>query len=50
MILTSKIWLNLLNTPKEIFDETRWYLIIYLIGFIFNYFLTVIMESLRACR
>lgn len=49
MMLTSKIWLNLLNTPKEIFDETRGYLIVYLIGFIFNYFLTVIMESLRAC-
>ena len=49
MVLTSKIWLNLLNTPKEIFDETRGYLIVYLIGFMFNYLLTVIMEALRAC-
>ncbi len=48
MIITSRFWLNLLNTPKEIFDITRQYLIIYLIGCIFNYLLTVIMEALRA--
>ncbi len=48
MILTSTLWLKLLNTPKEIFDITKQYLIIYLIGFIFNYLLTVIMEALRA--
>ncbi|MDE5830784.1 MAG: polysaccharide biosynthesis C-terminal domain-containing protein, partial [Clostridia bacterium] len=48
MILTSGFWLRLLNTPEEIFNETRGYLIVYLIGFIFNYLLTVIMESLRA--
>lgn len=48
MIATSKLWLKLLNTPVEIFDITRQYLIIYLIGLIFNYLLTVIMEALRA--
>lgn len=48
MIITSKLWLKLLNTPEEIFDITRQYLIIYVIGFIFNFLLTVIMEALRA--
>lgn len=48
MILTSSFWLKLLNTPDEIFSITRQYLIIYLIGYIFNFILTVIMESLRA--
>lgn len=48
MITTSTLWLKLLNTPEEIFDMTRQYLIIYLIGFIFNFILTVIMEALRA--
>lgn len=47
MIVTSNFWLKLLNTPNEIFDETRSYLNIYLIGFIFNFLLTVIMEALR---
>lgn len=48
MIITSTLWLKLLNTPEEIFDITKQYLIIYVIGFIFNYLLTVIMEALRA--
>lgn len=48
MIATSTIWLKILNTPKEILDITRQYLIIYVIGFIFNYLLTIIMEALRA--
>ena len=48
MIATSTIWLKILNTPKEILDVTRQYLIIYVIGFIFNYLLTIIMEALRA--
>ena len=33
---------------NEILDITRQYLIIYVIGFIFNYLLTIIMEALRA--
>ena len=48
MIITSEIWLKLLNTPDEIFMITKTYLIIYLIGYIFNFLLTVIMEALRA--
>lgn len=48
MIASSTLWLKVLNTPDEIFDMTRQYLIIYLIGFIFNFILTVIMEALRA--
>lgn len=48
MILTSELWLKLLNTPTEIFDMTKKYLIIYVIGFIFNFILTIIMEALRA--
>lgn len=48
MITSSTFWLKLLNTPNEIFDITRQYLIIYLIGFLFNSILTVIMEALRA--
>ena len=48
MITTSSLWLKLLNTPEEIFSITQSYLIIYMIGFIFNYFLLIIMEGLRA--
>ena len=48
MILTSTLWLKILNTPQEIFDITKQYLIIYVIGFIFNFVLTIIMEALRA--
>ncbi len=48
MIITSNLWFKLLNTPEEILHITKQYLIIYSIGFIFNFLLTVIMESLRA--
>lgn len=48
MILTSELWLKLLNTPAEIFYMTKKYLIIYVIGFIFNFILIIIMEALRA--
>lgn len=48
MIITSDLWFKLLNTPEEILHITKQYLIIYLIGFIFNFLLTVIMEALRA--
>lgn len=48
MIATSTVWLKMLNTPEEILDITRQYLIIYVIGFIFNYMVTIIMEALRA--
>lgn len=48
MIITSDLWFKLLNTPEEILHITKQYLIIYIIGFIFNFLLTVIMEALRA--
>ena len=48
MFLTSSIWLKLLNTPTEVFEITRNYLIFYIIGFMFNIVLTIIMEGLRA--
>ena len=48
MFLTSSIWLKLLNTPTEVFEITKNYLIFYIIGFMLNIILTIIMEGLRA--
>ncbi len=48
MIITSNAWFKILNTPSEILNITKQYLTIYLIGFVFNFLLTVIMEELRA--
>ena len=41
MFLTSSIWLKLLNTPTEVFEITKNYLIFYIIGFMFNIILTI---------
>ena len=41
-------WLNIMNTPEEIYSLTIQYLTIYLIGFIFNFVFTIIMEQFRA--
>ena len=46
--LTLNFWLNIMNTPEEIFNMTKQYLSIYLIGFIFNFIFTMIMEEFRA--
>lgn len=46
--LTSNIWLNLLNTPKEVFEVTKQYLLINIIGLLFNMILTDIIMALRA--
>ena len=46
--LTSNIWLNLLNTPKEVFEVTKYYLVINIIGLLFNMILTDIIMALRA--
>lgn len=46
--LTSNIWLNLLNTPKEVFEVTKQYLLINIIGLLFNMILTDIVMALRA--
>lgn len=48
MYLTSNIWLNLLNTPKEVFEVTKQYLLINIIGLLFNMILTDIIMALRA--
>ena len=36
------------GTPTEVFEITKNYLIFYIIGFMFNIILTIIMEGLRA--
>lgn len=46
--ITSEFWLKVLDTPVEIFDIAKQYIIIYAIGSIFNAILIVIMEALRA--
>lgn len=48
MIVTLPIWFKVLNTPIEILGITKTYAIIYMIGFVFNCFLLVIMEGLKA--
>ena len=37
-----------MNTPEEVFNLTNQYLTIYLIGFVFNFIFTIIMEEFRA--
>lgn len=46
--LSLKFWLTIMNTPEEVFNLTHQYLTIYLIGFIFNFIFTIIMEEFRA--
>lgn len=48
LISTVDLWLKLLNTPEEILIISKQYLIIYLIGYIFNFFAHTIIESIRA--
>ena len=38
LVITINFWLNLLNAPKEIIVISKQYLIVYLIGYIFNFF------------
>ena len=46
--LSLKFWLTIMNTPEEVFNLTNQYLTIYLIGFVFNFIFTIIMEEFRA--
>jgi len=46
--LSLNFWLTIMNTPEEIFNLTNQYLTIYLIGFVFNFIFTIIMEEFRA--
>lgn len=48
LISTLDVWLNLLNTPVEIFDVSKQYLVIYLIGYMFYFLAFTIVESIRA--
>lgn len=48
LIMTLDFWLNLLNTPVEIFAISKQYLVICLIGYIFYFLAFTIVESIRA--
>lgn len=48
LIASLDILLNLLNTPVEIFDVSKQYLVIYLIGYMFYFLAFTIVESIRA--
>ena len=46
--LFSNIWLKIMGTPQEVWNETRVYFIIYLVAYFLDFMLMNIMESLRA--
>lgn len=48
LIITSDMWLKLLNTPEEILLISKQYLIVYLIGYIFYFLAETIVEAIRA--
>ena len=48
LIITSNMWLKILNTPKEILTISKQYLIIYLIGYVFYFLAATIAEGIRA--
>ena len=48
MGIASNLWLKILNTPQEVWNETRSYYLMYLVAYFFNYILMNLMESLRA--
>lgn len=48
LIVSLDLCLNLLNTPSEIFIASKQYLIVYLIGYVFNFLAYTIVESIRA--
>ncbi len=48
LILTVDGWLKILNTPEEILLISKQYLMIYLIGYIFNFLAYTVIESIRA--
>lgn len=48
LIITLNSWLQFLNTPEEIRFMSKIYLIIYLIGYIFNFLAYTIVEAIRA--
>lgn len=48
IIFTADIWFKIFNTPTEIFNMSKQYLIIYMLGYIFNFFALTIIEGIRA--
>ncbi|HIR87582.1 MAG TPA: MATE family efflux transporter [Candidatus Fimimorpha faecalis] len=48
VIAFSEAFLRLLGTPKHIFGDTKIYLLLYVIGFVVNFVLLLISESVRA--
>ena len=48
LIITSDMWLKILNTPEEILFISKQYLIIYSIGYIFYFLADTIVEGIRA--
>lgn len=48
LILTSDIWFDIFNTPKEILQMSKEYITFYMIGYIFNFLAMTIIEGIRA--
>lgn len=48
LIITSDMWLKILNTPEEILLISKQYLIIYMIGYVFYFLANTIVEGIRA--
>lgn len=48
LIVSQNFWLKLFNTPPEVFDGTKTYITIYMIGHIFNFVAMTIIEAIRA--
>ena len=48
LIFTADIWFELFNTPTEILKMAKQYIIIYMLGYIFNFFALTIIEGIRA--
>lgn len=48
LISTLDLWFKLFNTPSEILIMSKQYMIIYLIGYIFNFVALTIIEAIRA--
>lgn len=48
LILTQNFWLKLFNTPPEVFESTKTYITIYMLGHIFNFVAMTIIEAIRA--
>ena len=48
LIFTKDFWFKLFKTPTQIMDSAKWYITIYLIGYIFDFLAFTILEAVRA--